>query len=719
MTNSMDAIRQTFFQECEEQLTDLEAGLIAIGDGTADPDSINAVFRSVHSIKGGAGAFQLADLVSFAHGFESVLDELRTGRLQVQPDLIGLMLRASDTLTDLVRAAREGLPSGTAWQGLLRELDAVIQNPGVSLGVPADSTDDNSFTPVALQFSFGANRSEDDADGLTVSFRPHRSLFANANDPIPVLRELARLGDAEVSCSLSRLPLLDELDPDESYLAWSIEVHGSTESAVRECFEFVDGDCDLDVTVRRPSEAGMPYSSLDLVIQPAVDIAGVVPASLPSSAEVEGVPPAPPPAATTAASEPTPSPTIRVDLDRVDRLINLVGELVINQAMLVQQMGEAGIVGRPAVATGLDELKHLTRDIQEGVMAIRAQPVKPLFQRMGRIVREVASATGKTVRLKTEGEGTEVDKTVIERLADPLTHLIRNAIDHGIEAPDHRLAANKPAEGTVQLTAAHRSGRVVIEITDDGAGIDRARVRETAERKGLIPADAALTDSEIDNLLFLPGFSTAKTVSDISGRGVGMDVVKRSIQALGGRVTVGSRPSQGSTFTLSLPLTLAVLDGMVVSVAGQTLVIPLTSVIETLRPRPGDIHQMGAGARVLAIRESFVPLLDVGVEMGFASSAVEAGTRDDRQIVVLVETSEGTRSALVVNAIQDQRQVVIKSLEANYGHVPGVAAATILGDGRVALILDVDALLTKAPGELMPPHSLQPDNPLIQTGLST
>ncbi len=384
--------------------------------------------------------------------------------------------------------------------------------------------------------------------------------------------------------------------------------------------------------------------------------------------------------------------SIRVDLDRVDRLINLVGELVINQAMLAQRVQEEGLARASGVAAGLDELEQLTREIQDSVMAIRAQPVKSVFQRMPRLVREVATTTGKSVRLVTDGENTEVDKTVIERIADPLTHMIRNAIDHGIETPEARVKAGKPEEGVVHLSALHRSGRIVIEVSDDGAGIDRAKVKALAASKGLIAADAALTEDETDNLIFLPGFSTASTVSDISGRGVGMDVVRRSIQALGGRISIASKPGQGSTFTMSLPLTLAVLDGMVVTVAGQTLVVPLTAIVETLQPKIADVHGFGGGARVIAIRGQFTPLIDVGRELGYRSDNADplAG------VALLVESEGGARNAMLVDAILGQRQVVIKSLEANYQHVPGIAAATILGDGRVALILDVDAVVVSS-----------------------
>jgi two-component system chemotaxis sensor kinase CheA len=382
--------------------------------------------------------------------------------------------------------------------------------------------------------------------------------------------------------------------------------------------------------------------------------------------------------------------TIRVDLDRVDRMIDLVGELVINEAMLSQRVLEAGIARTSDVAMALEELEHLTREIQDSVMAIRAQPVRSVFQRMPRLVREVAAQTGKQVRLVTEGEGTEVDKTVIERIADPLTHMIRNAIDHGLESPEKRKAAGKPAEGTVRLTALHRSGRIVLEVADDGGGINRARVKEKAIENGLIAPDAILSDEEIDNLIFLPGFSTASTISDISGRGVGMDVVRQSVQALGGRISITSRPGLGSTFTLSLPLTLAVLDGMVVAATGHTLIIPLGAIVETLKPRAADVFPLDNDIRVLALRGGYVPMVDVAMSLGYSNEPLEA----EAAVALLVECEGGNRAVLMVDAIHGQRQVVIKSLEANYRAVPGIAAATVMGDGRVALILDVDAVVS-------------------------
>jgi two-component system chemotaxis sensor kinase CheA len=382
---------------------------------------------------------------------------------------------------------------------------------------------------------------------------------------------------------------------------------------------------------------------------------------------------------------------VRVDLDRIERLVNLVGELVINQAMLSQSVAEAGVSTDGKIASGLDEFLQLTRDIQDGVVMIRAQPVKSLFQRLGRIVRESSDAAGKTARLVTEGEATEIDKTMIERLSDPLTHMIRNAVDHGLEPPEKRMALGKPAEGTVTVTAGHRSGRVVIEVRDDGAGINRPKVQAIAEERGLIPSGLTLSDAEVDSLLFLPGFSTASQISKLSGRGVGMDVVKNAIASLGGRIAINSEPGRGTTFSISLPLTLAVLDGMVIETAGETLVVPLNAIVETLTLRNDDVTRVSPSASVVRVRESFVPLLDLAWLLGYGPARPIYGDT----IALLISNDDGTRAALVVDRIVDQRQVVIKGLEESYGRVPGVAAATILGDGRIALILDPSDLMSR------------------------
>ncbi len=679
----MDAIKQTFFQECEEQLAELEAGLLAMDGGENDNETVNAVFRAVHSIKGGAGAFSLDSLVRFAHVFETCLDKIRSDRLVADGPVLKILLRAADLLADLVRAARDGAPVDAARSEALGQELSALEGAATPVAAAPVIDDDGmdgllfSAVPIAIEPAITT-------DAWLVRFRPLPALYAKANDAALLLRELRRLGSTEVTLDTTDLPGLAELDPEGAYLGWAVLLNTTeNEAVIREVFEFVDGDCTLEVSPAMVAPVNAPLPA-------GRDIAAL----LPETSAQPGETPLPTPRTAESAArrdEPVaaPTPTIRVDLDRVDRLIDLVGELVINQAMMAQRVLEAGEARTSKIALALGDLEQLTREIQDSVMAIRAQPVKSVFQRLPRLAREVAAMTGKQVRLVTEGEATEVDKTVIEHLGDPLTHMIRNAIDHGLERPEQRLAAGKPAEGLVRLAALHRSGRIVIEISDDGAGINRARVRESAIEKGLIAADATMTDEEIDNLIFMPGFSTAATVSDISGRGVGMDVVRRSIQALGGRITINSRPGQGSTFTMSLPLTLAVLDGMVTTVEGQTLVVPLTAIIETLQPRPADVHSLGDGARVIAIRGSYLPLVDVGVCLGYRYEPAPAAT----SVALLIEGEGGTRAALLVDAIQGQRQVVIKSLEANYRHVPGVAAATILGDGRVALILDIDAIV--------------------------
>ncbi len=697
----MAAIRDTFFQECDEQLAALEAGLLTMEEGDTSSDTVNAVFRAVHSIKGGAGAFKLHELVSFAHVFETALDRVRSGTLNPDPDLLKLMLRAIDVLSDMVSASREGraLPAGMG-ASIVEEFNTIMGSGNKEESVE-DEFADIDFQPMIISIDEPAPIAvELPAEGneYEIKFKPFRGLFDKANEPQLLFRELERLGTITVYCDTSAVPLLPDMDPAEPCLSWTVQMKtGSSLQEVTDVFEFVDGDCSLAIT----GAGGAPKDELDIqaILEKVRGAATAMQADA-SPNESDPVANAGSSAEQKSAadaggfverrSEPRPAaPTIRVDLERVDRLINLVGELVINQAMLSQRVYKAGYGNNSLVSTSLEELEHLTRDLQESVMAIRAQPVKPLFQRMSRTVREVADATGKQVRLKTEGEATEIDKTVIELLADPLTHMIRNGVDHGLEKPEDRIAAGKPAEGVIRLTAAHRSGRVVIEVSDDGAGINRPKVLESAKNKGLIPPDAQLSDSEIDNLLFLPGFSTASTVSSISGRGVGMDVVKRSIQALGGRITISSRPKLGSTFSMSLPLTLAVLDGIVVAIDDQTLVIPLTAIVETLKPNPSSIHPLGEGAFVMRVRDNFVPLIDVGAEIGIRPRSLTP----PEGVAILVETENSNRNALMVDAILDQRQVVIKSLETNYGRATGVAAATILGDGRVAMILDVDALV--------------------------
>ena len=695
----IDTLRTAFFEECEDLLARMSEGLVNIPDAAArnELETIHDVFRAVHSIKGGAGAFGLTALVGFAHAFETVLDLMRSGSLYPDPAAMHTLLRASDVLSDLVAAARDGAAEPAQMAAILLELDLLAD------GGPADDDDGGfDFQPMPLDFgSFDTTDPAPDApDAAPTGFRidlvPRAGLYLAGHEPLSLLRALAQMGEAEVTAELSGVVPLAEFDPARPGLWWRMDlVTPEPEEEVASVFDFV---ADLAEVTIRPRDTGgpLPHPPED---PPAPPVADPLPMSATDAAPApmsSGPAPVvetsrPRPVAEGAATS-TPAPaTIRVNLDRVDRLINQIGELVIMEAMLSQAISTAGLRDDGDIAGSLEGIKQLAANIQESVMAIRAQPLKSVFQRMERITREAADATGKQVRIETFGESTEVDKTVVERLVDPLTHMIRNSVDHGIETAERRRIAGKPAEGVITLSAAHKSGRVIIEVVDDGAGINRPRVREIAEQRGIIAAGAQLTPADIDNLLFMPGFSSKDEVSALSGRGVGLDVVRREIQSLGGRVSIQSTPGQGTSFTIALPLTLAVLEGMLIGVGSETMVLPLSSIIETLRLDESQIHRLGRTGRLIANRGEMIPIIDLAESFGFPAS------RDrPRNVLILVECDTGRRAALAADHIFDQRQVVIKSLEDNYGSVPGISAATILGDGRIALIVDPEEIVQRA-----------------------
>jgi two-component system chemotaxis sensor kinase CheA len=655
--SGFDHLRNTYFEECAELLDAAYTHLTALARGVGDDDTVHAVFRAFHSIKGGGGAFGFDRLVAFAHELETLLDRLRDSRLALTPAIAALLLRSTDVLSDIVGAARGGdelaADVETALMAELREAAGGASGAAVLAITSAAATAEASAVPGLAQY--------------LVRFVPRASLFRSANEPLLMIRHLARLGHLRTAADFSRLPPLAELDPEDAYLVWEfILTTDHPREDIAETFEFVGDDCEL--TIERLERAAEPGA------EPVT--ASQSDAPLPQKQNLSNA-----------------GPSIRVDVEKVDKLVNLVGELVITQAMLAQLSGNLPPEICAGLLNGLDTMAQHLRELQEGVMAIRAQPIKSVFSRMSRLVREVSGQLGKEVSLQLSGEATEIDKTVIEQLADPLTHLLRNALDHGIEKPAEREAAGKPRSGTVLLSAEHCGGRIVIEITDDGRGIAREKVLAKAQALGLVARDAVMTDEDIDHLIFLPGFSTADTLSDISGRGVGMDVVKRNIQALGGRITVESRPGIGARFQLSLPLTLAILDGMAVSVGAETYILPLTNIMESLRPRPAVIHQVTGIGDVLFIRGEYVPLIYLCQRF-----SVPAAVTDPCQgIVVIVESDGANRIGLVVDDLLGQQQVVVKSLEANYGPVTGIGGATVLGDGRVALILDVSQLAKNLP----------------------
>ena len=715
-----DEFRASFFEECEELLEAMHDGFGRMLDGLDDDETIHVVFRAVHSIKGGAGAFGLDDLVAFAHHFETALDRVRAGRSETTDDLLGLFQHCGDHLSDLVVAARDGKEVDAARaDGLGERLDAVIGTNSGDGDDTAQAAED--FEPLTLDFgSFCAVPEAPEVvpgpQGFQLSFTAEPELFTSGNEPALLFRALDRLGTATISANVDDVPILTRLDPAMSNITWAIELEtDASQDIVCDVFDFVSDCAGIDISplsiaptvlsleepvaglgaatvepTRAIVEESAKSSSSNSADENTISLAPSTPHATMGSAaatpekETLASPKAPPGASKSAASP----QTIRVDFERVDKLINLVGELVIKEAMLSQAVGKLSLTTGDEVLQEIDGLKQLAGEIQEGVMAIRAQPVKPLFQRMARTIRDASTMTGKRVRLIMKGESAEVDKTVLERLVDPLNHMVRNAVDHGLESTEDRLAAGKPAEGAVTLSAAHRSGRVVIEISDDGGGIDRMKVRQLAEEKGIIAPEATLTPAEIDALLFLPGFSSKEEVSELSGRGVGLDVVRSEISSLGGRMSISSEMGKGTVFSISLPLTLAVLEGMVVEVAGQTMVVPITAIQETLQPSTAQIHTIGSGNRVLSVRDTLVPIADLGALFGFRDTPTDLS----EHILLVVETETERRCALIVDGLQDQRQVVIKSLEANYSQINGIAAATILGDGRIALIVDPEGI---------------------------
>jgi len=696
VSDELDEIQAIFFEECAEGLAVAEQGLSAMAAGDVSKEVIAGVFRAVHSIKGGSGAFGHSNLLAFSHCFENVLDEVRSNKIPATPEVTKVMLTAFDILADHVAAA-QGVAPTPADAAALAALEDVLATKGAiaaasPVAAPEPADDQFGFTPVvALVEEFDPFGFEpvgvalDDFDAelpqpWTVRFGPSRAALANGAEPLLSIREVERLGGTIVSVDSSALPSLRDLDPEESYLVWTLSVPAAiAEGDIAECFDFVAPDSLIEI-VRATAPPPSPVVALAPVV--STPTLALVPKADLAQAEQTAAP-VPEQRAMDATSQ-----TIRVDLTKLDMLLNLVGELVIRGSILSDRLSP---VDQERVE--LPELARLTREIQDNVMSLRAQPIRQAFSRVPRMLRDLSVETGKQVILEVSGETTEVDKGVIEKIGDPLTHMIRNAVDHGIESVADRLAAGKPAEGLITLSAEQKGARIFVRVSDDGKGIDRPRVRAKAIERGIIAADAVLSDEEIDQLICAPGFSTADKISSISGRGVGMDVVRSNVEALGGRVDITSTPGVGTVFTMILPLTLAILDGMIVRLAGQRFVLPLANVIETVRPEPGQVRSMTPTSEVIELRGQYLPVKRLTNLFGFHT---ETPRKPEESLVIIVESETAGNVGLMVDTIDDRREVVIKSLDQNLHPIHGLGGATILGDGSIALILDIDALVSSA-----------------------
>jgi two-component system chemotaxis sensor kinase CheA len=656
---SLDLARfhKTFFEESFENLETMEQALLRLDISAFDAELINTIFRAAHSIKGGAATFGFSAVAGFTHHAETLLDQMRSGSRALAQSDIDLLLRAGDAMRGLLTAARDGSDADTR---LVAEVQADLERT-LSSGSPSASI------PVAKTGVGTASVQS----GWRIHFEPKPDLFRSGNDPLRIFRAIAELGSVQAQASLPEALSLRSMEPETCHLAWTLELSGDAKrEAVQDCFAWVEDECDLKI------------DPLSAPTSPPAEAVNMAPAPAPVAQNAANVP-----VAARGAKPANDGASIRVGTEKIDALINLVGELVITQAMLTQLAGHLDPVQNEKLLSGLGQLDRNTRMLQEAVMATRMLPMEAVFSRFPRLVRDLAAKLGKQVRLVTVGEQTELDKSVIEKITDPLNHLVRNSLDHGLEKPDERGASGKDVTGTITLKASHQGGHIVIEVCDDGRGLNRAKILAKAQEKG-IPCSDSMTDGEVYQLIFAPGFSTAEQVTDVSGRGVGMDVVKKNIQALGGSVELSSTTGKGATVLIRLPLTLAILDGMSVGVGEDIFILPLSSVVESLQPLPEQIKRVAQEGTVVRVRNDYLPLVDLRDWF-----ALPGARRAPQEAIVVIVEAEGRKVAVQIDELVGQQQVVIKSLEANYRRVRGVSGATILGDGRVSLILDVAAVV--------------------------
>lgn len=650
----MSAFYQTFFDEADELLADMEQHLLLLDPSEPDTEQLNAIFRAAHSIKGGAGTFGFKVLQETTHLLENLLDGARRGEMRLSTDIINLFLETKDIMQDQLDAYK------TAQEPNAESFEYICQ----------------ALRQLALESKADGDAAQPDA---SVATQPSASPASNSVGKGEMRIALTGLKSQEIPQMLEELGNLGTVkDPHQTDTSVEVTlVTSESEDDISAVLCFV---LEPEQISFKSAVASQP------VVAEAVETLAVV------EAPVAAAPAAPSAAKPQAAPEngknkaKTGDTSIRVAVEKVDQLINLVGELVITQSMLAQRSSELDPVAHGDLLNSMGQLERNARDLQESVMSIRMMPMEYVFSRFPRLVRDLAAKLDKQVELTLMGSSTELDKSLIERIIDPLTHLVRNSLDHGIESPDKRVAAGKSAVGNLTLSAEHQGGNICIEVIDDGAGLNRERILAKALSQGLAVNDS-MSDEEVGMLIFAPGFSTAEKVTDVSGRGVGMDVVKRNIQEMGGHVEIHFQAGKGTTIRILLPLTLAILDGMSVKVNNEVFILPLNAVMESLQPQSEDLYPLAGGERVLQVRGEYLPLVEL-----FHIFDVDGAKTDATQGIVVILQSAGRRYALLVDQLIGQHQVVVKNLESNYRKVPGVSAATILGDGSVALIVDVSAL---------------------------
>ena len=668
----IEQLRSVFFEEAEDGLAVMETGLLRLDEGAQDPELINEIFRAAHSIKGGSGTFGLSELVDFTHCIETLLDRMRSGDHPIDDGpTISVLLRAVDHLRVLLAASMNGDEVDESQTNVVQaELEALLGTPSAENAKPGTAATEENVVRT-----------------YNVTFEPGTELMRTGNDPVLMLRELRSLGQAEVSFDADKLPSLDKLDAESFYLSFSILLEtDSTAQAIEEVFGWVEDEARIEIELVGEIEPPTPKAP-EASPAPA-PVAPVKPAPAASS---DNNRPSPPETKTAVAPKSPDAGSIRVGIEKIDALINLVGELVITQSMLGQIERTFDMNKLDRLRDGLSELERNTRQLQESVMRIRMLPIRFVFSRFPRMVRDLSHKLDKQIKLTLTGEGTELDKTVMEKIGDPLVHLVRNAVDHGIEGPAARREAGKSDEGHLDINAYHQGGSIVIEVRDDGKGLNEQKIFQRASERGLIePGDKPPTE-RIYDLIFHPGFSTADTVSDVSGRGVGLDVVRRNIRELGGHIEVSSSFGIGTTFTIRLPLTLAILDGQLVQIGRQTFIVPLVSIVETLEMEKQMVSAVAGRSEVYRLRDEYVPIVRLYDLFGIEGGRTEL----DGSLLMVIEGA-GQRAGILVDDLHDQQQVVIKSLESNFRQVNGVSGATILGDGTVALILDTAGLINFA-----------------------